>query len=83
MLMVILDVILLSFFMIKKTNISNNMVWKIVMVLLIVFKLFHMSLSIKEANGGGMVLKQSRLSFHLRSIQIYFVIFINIIKNQK
>ena len=42
-----------------------------------------MSLSMKESEFGGYVLNQTQLSFHLCSIMIYAVIFINIIKNEK
>ena len=50
---------------------------------LIVLKLVHLSLSMKETDDGGFVLRQSQLSFHLCSIQIYLVIFLNFIKNEK
>lgn len=64
-------------------NVSYRTVGKIVMILLIVLKLFHMSLSMKESEFGGYVLDQTQLSFHLCSIMIYTVIFTNMIKNER
>ena len=67
----------------KKLNISHRAVGKAVMILLIILKIFHLSLSMKESQFGGYVLNQTQLSFHLCSIMIYTVIFTNIIKNEK
>lgn len=68
---------------IKKFNPSHKLVGKIVMIILIVLKLFHLSLSMKESEFGGLVINQTQLSFHLCSIMIYTVIFTNIIKSEK
>ena len=68
---------------IKKLHFTHRAVGKGTMLLLIVLKLFHMALSMKESEFGGYILKQSQLSFHLCSIMIYTVIFTNIIKNEK
>lgn len=80
---VIALVIIAAFTLIKRFKPSHRMVHIAVTALLIVLKLLHLSLSMKEAEGGGFVLNQSQLSFHLCSIQIYLVIFINFIKNEK
>ena len=70
-------------FIVKKLKISEGAVGKTVMIVLIVLKLFHMSLSMKASEFGGYVLDQTQLSFHLCSIMIYTVIFTNLIKNKK
>ena len=67
---------------IKNLKIEERTIRKSVMVVLIILKAFHMSLSMKESEFGGYVLNQTQLSFHLCSIMIYAVIFINIIKNE-
>ncbi len=67
----------------KKTNTSNGAVGKGVMMLLIVLKLFHVALSMKESEHGGYIINQTQLSFHLCSIMIYTIIFVNVIKNEK
>ena len=72
-----------ALFAIKKTKASHSAVGRVVMIALILLKLFHMSLSMKESEFGGYVINQTQLSFHLCSIMIYFVIFSNIIKNKK
>ena len=69
--------------LIKKFKISHAAVGKAVMIILIVLKLFHLSLSMKESQFGGYVIDQTQLSFHLCSIMIYTIIFVNLIKNQK
>ena len=75
--------IAVAFIVINKLKLSNQGVGKGVMMLLIVLKLFHVALSMKESEFGGYVLKQTQLSFHLCSIMIYTIIFVNIIKNEK
>ncbi|MBQ8566531.1 MAG: YwaF family protein [Clostridia bacterium] len=77
--------VLITAFMIviKKCNVSQNFVQKTVFYLLIVLKLLHVSLSMKETGDGGYVLNQTQLSFHLCSIMIYTVFLINIVKNEK
>lgn len=77
--------VLITAFMIviKKCNVSQNFVQKTVFYLLIVLKLLHVSLSMKETGDGGYVLKQTQLSFHLCSIMIYTVFLINIVKNER
>jgi hypothetical integral membrane protein (TIGR02206 family) len=67
----------------KKVNVSNCTVGKGVMLLLIVLKLFHVALSMKESEHGGYIVNQTQLSFHLCSIMIYTIIFVNVIKNEK
>lgn len=67
----------------KKRGVSHELVQRVVFVVLVVLKVFHLSLSMKEAPAGGMIINQSQLSFHLCSIMIYAVILINVIKNEK
>ena len=67
----------------KKVKVSHAVVGKGVMLLLIVLKLFHVALSMKESEHGGYIVNQTQLSFHLCSIMIYTIIFVNIIKNEK
>lgn len=68
---------------IKKFKPSTALVQKTVFIILIIFKLFHSALSMKKSEFGGYVMDQTQLSFHLCSIQIYFVVLINVIKNEK
>ena len=75
--------IALALIAISKFKIKERAVRKGVMIVLILLKIFHMSLSMKESEFGGYVINQTQLSFHLCSIMIYSVIFINIIKNEK
>lgn len=75
--------IAVALILINKFKPTHNTVSKCVMVLLIFFKLFHLSLSMKESEFGGYVINQTQLSFHLCSIMNYTVIFINVIKNEK
>ena len=67
----------------KKFTFSNRTVGRAVMMILIVLKIFHMSLSMKASAFGGYVLDQSQLSFHLCSLMIYSTILVNTITNQK
>lgn len=66
----------------QKLNVSHATVQKIVFIVLVILKVFHLSLSMKESPHGGMVINQTQLSFHLCSIMIYAVILINVIKNE-
>ena len=79
----LIAIIVFVLILLKKKNIQTNTVQKTVMFLLIVLKIFHMALSMKEMPDGSYVLNQTQLSFHLCSIMIYFVILINVIKNEK
>ena len=72
-----------SLIIVKKCNISSVAVQRAVTVLLVILKIFHMSLSMKQTSDGGMVLNQTQLSFHLCSVMIYLVILISIVKNEK
>ena len=69
--------------LVKKFKPSYSAVGKAVMITLIILKIFHMALSMKESEFGGFVLDQTQLSFHLCSIMIYTIIFTNFIKNKK
>ena len=69
--------------LVKHFKPSARSVQSAMTALLIVLKLFHLSLSMKATSDGGFVLNQTQLSFHLCSIQIYLAIFINFIKNEK
>ena len=75
--------IALAIILIKKFNVSQHVVQKTVFYTLIVLKLFHVCLSMKESPDGGFVINQTQLSFHLCSLMIYSAILINIIKNEK
>ena len=67
----------------KKANAPHSAVQKTVCVVLIILKLFHLSLSMKSSAHGGMIIDQTQLSFHLCSLMIYSVILINVFKNEK
>ena len=67
----------------KRRGVSHELVQKVIFVVLVVLKIFHLSLSMKEAPAGGMIINQTQLSFHLCSLMIYAVILINVIKNEK
>ena len=75
--------IALALVALKKVNASHGAVGKGVMAVLIVLKLFHVALSMKESEHGGYIVNQTQLSFHLCSIMIYTVIFTNMIKNKR
>ena len=64
-------------------KVSHKAVGRATMIVLIILKIYHMSLSMKPSEFGGYVLSQGQLSFHLCSIMIYAVIFTNMIKNEK
>ncbi len=72
-----------ALFAIKKLKITDRAVGRATMIALIILKVFHLSLSMKESEFGGYVINQTQLSFHLCSIMIYTVIFTNMIKNKK
>ncbi len=75
--------IALALIAVRRFNFSHLGVGRAVMVVLIILKLFHMALSMKESEYGGYVINQTQLSFHLCSIMIYTVIFTNLINNKK
>ena len=75
--------IVLALITVKRLKITDRAVGKAVMIALIILKVFHLSLSMKESEFGGYVLNQTQLSFHLCSIMIYTVIFTNMIRNKK
>ena len=75
-------IIAIVMIIIKKRNVSTNTVGKAVLYLLVVLKIFHMALSMKQMPDGSYVLNQTQLSFHLCSIMIYCVILINVVKNE-
>ena len=76
-------VIAVVLIIIKKCNLPNDAVKKVAMVLLILIKLFHWSLSMKESSHGGFILTQSQIAFHLCGLMIYAIIATHIIKNEK
>jgi hypothetical integral membrane protein (TIGR02206 family) len=71
------------FFLISKFRVPQAIVQKAVLYLLIATKIFHTALSMKDATGGGMVLDQSNMPFHLCSLMIYAVIIMNLVKNEQ
>ena len=75
-------VIVTALILLKKYNVSPLTVGKIVTVIAVVAKLFHLSLSMAPSSDGGMVLKQSQLDFHLCSIQVYLMIACQLIKDE-
>ncbi|MBQ3095249.1 MAG: YwaF family protein [Clostridia bacterium] len=68
---------------IKRFAIPGTCVQKTVFYLIVVFKLFHLSLSMKPSPDGGLVIDQTQLSFHLCSLMVYAVIISNFIKNER
>jgi uncharacterized membrane protein YwaF len=82
-LFIIISLIIASMILIKKLNVKQKTVEKIVLVLLVVFKIIHILVSMKPLPDGSMVLYQTQLSFHLCSIQIYLFILTFFIKNEK
>lgn len=82
-LIIIVSLIVISMILIKKLNVKQKTVETIVLVLLVIFKIIHFALSMKQLPDGSMVLYQTQLSFHLCSIQIYLIILTKIVKNEK
>ena len=78
----IVAAIIASLIIVRRLRVSHIMVQRIVFVLLVALKIFHLALSMKESSHGGMVIDQPQLSFHLCSLMIYAVILINVIKNE-
>lgn len=76
-------VIAIALIIIKRCNLPNSTVKKVAVILLILIKIFHWSIAMKESSHGGYVLKQSHLSFHLCGMMIYAIISTHIIKNEK
>ena len=62
---IIFAIIVTALVVIKKRNIPTKAVQKTVLFLLVILKLFHMALSMKEMPDGSYVLNQTQLSFHL------------------
>ena len=75
--------IVAAFMAARSLKVSHLTVQRIVFVLLVALKIFHLSLSMKESPHGGMIIDQPQLSFHLCSLMIYAVILINVIKNER
>ena len=71
------------FLLLKKFPLNHLTVQRIATVVLVVLKIFHLSLSMKQSPYGGFVINQTQLSFHLCSLMIYSVIIINLITNEK
>ena len=68
----------------KKFSPTHSFVQKAVMIGLVAMKIFHTALSMEESDvGGGYIVKQTNLDFHLCSIQIYLAVLINVVKNEK
>ena len=80
---IIVTCITAAILLIKKFNPRKILISRIVLVLVVILKALHISLSMVESDFGGMVIEPTQLSFHLCSMQIYFVIIINIVKNEK
>ena len=82
-LLVIAAVIAALLFTVRRCKIPALWVQRTSTVVLVILKLFHLSLSMKESVHGGLVIDQTQLSFHLCSIMIYAVILSNFIKNER
>ena len=67
----------------RRRGVTHRAVGRAVTVILIILKIFHMSLSMKASEFGGYVLDQTQLSFHLCSIMIYAIILVNMIRNER
>ena len=74
--------IIVALFLVKKYQVSIQIVSIVVMVIAIVGKLIHLGLSMKESTDGGMIIQQSQLDFHLCSIQVYLMIACQLIKDK-
>ena len=72
-----------AFVVINRFRVPQAVVQKTVLYLLIATKLLHTALSMKDATGGGMVINQSEMPFHLCSLMIYAVIIMNLVKNEQ
>lgn len=72
---------ILALLLLKKYNVSHQLVGKVAMVIAIFGKLLHLFLSMKSTSDGGMVIDQTQLDFHLCSIQVYLLIACHLIKN--
>ena len=68
---IILVIVVTALTLLKKYNVSTAKVGKISMIIAIVGKVVHLALSMKESSGGGMVIDQTQLDFHLCSVQVY------------
>lgn len=82
-LLIIAAAIVTASVLLKRFKVSHAVVQKTVCIVLIILKVFHLSLSMKVSGHGGMIIDQPQLSFHLCSLMIYAVVLINVIKNEK
>ena len=80
---VIIAAIVAALAVTRRLGVPHAAVQKTVFIILVILKVFHLSLSMKELPDGGMVINQTQLSFHLCSLMIYAVILINVIKNER
>ncbi|MBQ3253655.1 MAG: YwaF family protein [Acholeplasmatales bacterium] len=74
--------IITSLILLKKYKVSPAFVGKIAMIIAILGKLYHLTLSMKDTGDGGMVINQTQLDFHLCSIQVYLLIACHLIKDE-
>ena len=82
-LLAILVLVVASLILTKKFKCARTNVELVVVILLIILKVVHLAVSMKELPDGGMVLHQTQLSFHLCSIMIYSAIAAYFIKNEQ
>ena len=82
-LFIIFLLVIFALLLTKRVNFNVKKVEFVVVILLILLKVVHLAVSMKELPDGGMVLHQTQLSFHLCSIMIYSVIAAYFIKNEQ
>jgi hypothetical integral membrane protein (TIGR02206 family) len=74
--------IVVAIILIKKFKPSYKFVARILLILSAILKVIHIATSMEPSEHGGMVMSPTNLAFHLCSLQIFFVIFINFSKNE-
>lgn len=79
----IISAIVVAIILIKKFNPSHKLIARILLILSAILKVIHIAVSMMPSEDGGMVLYPTQLSFHLCSLQIFFIIYINFSKNDK
>ena len=82
-LFIIFLLVIFALLLTKRVNFNVKKVEFVVVILLILLKVVHLAVSMKELPDGGMVLHQTQLSFHLCSIMIYSAIAAYFIKNEQ
>lgn len=68
---------------IKIFSVPPKVVRRVFLVTIVILKLLHLCLSMKQSSHGGYVINQTQLSFHLCSVMIYLIVLTNVIRNEK